>query len=139
MDLTITVNSIIMTDSWFLDEPSNGLNSKMKKFTRNVHLPTHHSCKDSPSWGPGKNQNFSSKTAYDVLSDSNLTPCFTWGWLWKLRIRAKITTFFWLLIRDRLMSNSLRAKINMCDSSLCARCNVEEESSIHITHDSLKA
>lgn len=37
------------------------------------------------------------------------------------------------------MSNSLRAKRHMCDSSFCARCSVEEESSIHIIRDCYKA
>lgn len=63
----------------------------------------------------------------------------SWSWLWGLKIPAKIITFMWLIMKDRLMSNSLRVRRNMSDSAICSRCNCEVESSIHIIRDCVEA
>lgn len=89
--------------------------------------------------GPNFNGKFNIKSAYDLINCNTYGLNGTWSWLWGLKIPAKVVTFFWLILKDKLMSNSLRAKRHMCDSSVCTRCNYVEETSIHIIRDCIKA
>ena len=50
--------------------------------------------------------------------------------------RARVNqTFLWLAMHDKLLTNAERVSRGLSNSSTCAKCNLEEESTIHVLRD----
>ena len=64
------------------------------------------------------------KSFFRFITNSELagTPS-DWQWIWKLNCPQRLRFFMWMVVHDRLLTNSYREHIGFADSSLCPRCN----------------
>lgn len=96
---------------------------------------------DKLIWGEESSGQFSTKSAYDMLT----TPAdyqgihSNWLWIWKLKGPNKLKHFLWLAAHNNLMTNEMRFIRHKTDSPSCYRCHIYEENVLHVLRDCPKA
>lgn len=100
----------------------------------NIHLPRYSSSKNCPHWIGSSNGMFSVASAYDFIN-KEVDDLTGWSWIWKLKLPQKIKGFIWLLLRDRLPTNQLRAHRGMITENICPRCGSANEDRTHLLRD----
>ncbi|KAA3489594.1 reverse transcriptase [Gossypium australe] len=62
-----------------------------------------------------------------------------WKHIWKYKGPQRVRLFFWLVINQRLFTNSERARRGIGQSSACPRCGHELEDIMHVLRDCLNS
>ncbi|GLT74663.1 hypothetical protein SLA2020_464490 [Shorea laevis] len=103
-----------------------------------IPLSSEDCLQDKIIWKANAAGSFSVASAYHLIQDNK--PALPlqdrrWKWIWKLECPERVRMFVWLLLRNRVMTNSVRYERHLTDSTLCPRCGSSQESSIHLLRD----
>ncbi|KAJ8766726.1 hypothetical protein K2173_005337 [Erythroxylum novogranatense] len=91
---------------------------------------------DEAYWNPSPSGNFSLRTAYAHLNDTDFTlPRLPWSLVWKWIGPQRIKSFFWLLLNRGVLSNAERNRRHLTDVDRYHLCRVESESYFHLLRD----
>ncbi|KAK8479479.1 hypothetical protein V6N11_046208 [Hibiscus sabdariffa] len=78
---------------------------------------------DVPGWRWEDNHKFTTRSAYTVLTKTNLSHGDSyWGKIWRLPVSQCIRTFIWLVFHRRLLTNEERARRHLTSSPHCTIC-----------------
>ncbi|KAL5858823.1 hypothetical protein ACOSQ4_000119 [Xanthoceras sorbifolium] len=86
---------------------------------------------DKIIWGGCSKGNFSVKTAYNLMLDSD-SPPWQWNFIWKLKLPPKVLTFLWSLLHGKILTNDHRRARCLTTDSSCPRCFSGLESIDHL-------
>ncbi|KAK1316814.1 hypothetical protein QJS10_CPA05g01062 [Acorus calamus] len=90
---------------------------------------------DELLWGPNPTEGYSVKKGYEWWSRnirSNREMAIHTPRLWKWKVPGKIKIFMWLVLQNRLLTKSYRAKWRPFEPTDCPMCNVEPETVEHL-------
>ncbi|CAN1757952.1 Putative ribonuclease H protein At1g65750 [Linum perenne] len=91
---------------------------------------------DTWTWGGESNDQFSIRSAYDLISDAdNLIPMVDWKAIWNWKGPQRIRQFLWLAMHKKLLTNQERRRRHLTDNAGCTRCGGGEESVLHVLRD----
>ncbi|KAL4377932.1 hypothetical protein GQ457_02G028840 [Hibiscus cannabinus] len=95
---------------------------------------------DVPGWRWESNRTFSVRSAYKALKvpisvDSNIC----WPRIWKLQVQQRVRVFLRLVFHQLLMTNAERKRRNLATSDVCASCQSEIETIVHVLRDCPRA
>ncbi|GLT50394.1 hypothetical protein SLA2020_238810 [Shorea laevis] len=137
--LSLTVADIITPErEWDLDSlhglvPNESIDTiRAIPLSRTAQLP------DSIFWTGSMDGSFSVKSAYHLIQGQRHLlnqPSEAWNWIWKLPCAESIRVFVWLLVRGRVLTNSVRFARHIASSSICPRCESFDETPIHLLRD----
>ncbi|GKV18865.1 hypothetical protein SLEP1_g29190 [Rubroshorea leprosula] len=105
---------------------------------RAIPLSRNSQLEDGDFWASSMDGLFTVKSAYQLLqAPRNFAYHSTdsWNWIWKLHCAERIRLFVWLLVRGRVLTNSVRFARHMAPSPLCPRCESSNETPIHLLRD----
>ncbi|KAF7838390.1 ribonuclease H [Senna tora] len=89
---------------------------------------------DIPIWNPGKNGDFSVRSAYLSIRDLKIEEKLVWKAIWKAKTQQRNKMLLWRLGHEKLPTRSRIASwSNM--SPICQRCGNSRESNIHMIRD----
>ncbi|KAL5785608.1 hypothetical protein ACOSQ2_008000 [Xanthoceras sorbifolium] len=86
---------------------------------------------DKIIWGGCSKGNFSVKTAYNLMLDSD-SPSWQWNFIWKMKLPPKVLTFLWSLLHEKILTNDHRRARCLTTDSSCPRCFSGLESIDHL-------
>ncbi|GLT63422.1 hypothetical protein SLA2020_359880 [Shorea laevis] len=91
---------------------------------------------DSMYWKNSKNGEFSTKSAYELLTNSSLSPLAgCWNKVWSLKAPPKAKSLLWLMLHNRVLTNSTRFARGMAQNDICPRCCNDQEDILHLFRD----
>ncbi|KAK9015627.1 hypothetical protein V6N11_006726 [Hibiscus sabdariffa] len=98
---------------------------------------------DVPGWRWENNRTFSVRSAYKALTADTTTPLVPistdntncWSRIWKLQVQQRVRVFLWLVLHQRIMTNVERKRRHLAISDVCASCQSEAETIIHVLRD----
>ncbi|KAL4347073.1 hypothetical protein GQ457_17G019390 [Hibiscus cannabinus] len=87
---------------------------------------------DNLGWRWEDNRKFTTKSAYGALREvDELHGEAHWRQIWKMPIPQRIRMFFWLVLNERLLTNTERVRRHLSDSAYCSVCNNGSETIEH--------
>ena len=82
---------------------------------------------------------FSVASSYNLLSNfPNSEPSSLWPHVWKLRTPERVRSFIWLLVHDRLLTNSRKSVMGLGNAN-CTHCGSVPETALHVLRDCPRA
>jgi ribonuclease HI len=57
-----------------------------------------------------------------------------WKKIWRLGIPERARAFIWMLVHNRLLTNSRKSKMGLCHA-MCVHCGNKEETALHVMRD----
>ncbi|XP_021855317.1 uncharacterized protein [Spinacia oleracea] len=139
------VSHIIRYGKWNLDDINHLIPNDLKEQILATPLPQSSIVEDFIHWVPSKEGSFSIKSAYNLLlsspPDSSQSTfavnhfSFPWKSLWKLRAPFKYKMLLWNCMHEILPCAKSLNRFATHISPLCVRCNLQEESHLHIFRD----
>ncbi|KAL4359627.1 hypothetical protein AHAS_Ahas08G0096300 [Arachis hypogaea] len=90
---------------------------------------------DYLAWSSSPDGQFSIKSAYQNLMESQITTnrIFRLVWMWQGPERVK--TFLWLVAHNAILTNAERRRRHLTMDGTCPRCQHHDESTIHVLRD----
>jgi ribonuclease HI len=83
----------------------------------------------------GNKRNFSVACMYNNLCGFNKDDAHNlWCQIWKLKVPERVRTFIWMVMHNKLLTNSLKSKMGL-SHSMCFYCRVVEETTLHVLRD----
>ena len=91
-------------------------------------------------WNHNKNDTHTTKSGYSWLiarsnKIDNLDSPSSWIWIWKLQLPENIKFLFWLACHRSVPTLSLLNHINLAQSAICTRCDLQNETFLHCVRD----
>ncbi|PNY12420.1 ribonuclease H [Trifolium pratense] len=87
----------------------------------------------------GSKYSFSVSSMYNNLCDFHGNESdSTWNMIWKLQVPERVRAFVWLLMHDRLLTNSTKSSMGL-GHAMCNYCGDVVETAIHVMRDCPKA
>lgn len=122
MNSNLKVAVLIDNNRWNLNTINHIIDDRTRDDILGINIPLDPDISDYPCWVGTSSGMFSTASAYDLINkhDNDLEG---WSWLWKLHLPAKFKTFLWLIMLDKLPTNSLRAHRGMTECAQRPRCN----------------
>ncbi|CAI0541465.1 unnamed protein product [Linum tenue] len=121
---------------WDLNNLSQFLPDELLLKIAGVQPPVEGAGEDVPTWGLEVNGQFSVRTAYSLATDcSDKDDAAKWKEIWKWRGPERVRHFLWLAMRERLLTNSERARRKLTTSTGCGACGCDEETVLHVLRD----
>ncbi|GLT29235.1 hypothetical protein SLA2020_041140 [Shorea laevis] len=139
-----TLPSLMVADvitpegEWDLNLLSNLFPAETVDVIRAIPLTRNAQLQDNMFWTGSMDGSLMVKSAYQLIQAQwNLAnPLIdSWRWIWKLQCAERIRIFIWLVIHGRLLTNSIRVARHMSSSFTCPRCNLSDETPIHLLRD----
>ncbi|CAN1120508.1 Putative ribonuclease H protein At1g65750 [Linum perenne] len=91
---------------------------------------------DVCTWGLDDNGRFSVRTAYELVHDSpNPRPEVDWSLVWRWNGPGRVQYFLWLAAQGKLLTNLERKRRHLTNGGNCPRCDLDEESILHVLRD----
>jgi ribonuclease HI len=84
------------------------------------------------------NNNFSVAAMYMILDGYGREENTLWSKVWKLHVPERVRTFTWMMLHQRLLTNSLKNSMGLCHA-MCAFCGDVEETILHVMRDCPRA
>ena len=94
--------------------------------------------KDRLMWKYSRDENYSTKIAYELLTEDFLgSQQFQqerkiWTTIWKAHVPLRIINFVWKLLHDRLPTKATLHNRGINNDETCPLCNAEEETPTHL-------
>ncbi|CAI0546181.1 unnamed protein product [Linum tenue] len=130
------VAAFVDNGKWDLNTLSQFLLDELLLKIAGVQPPVEGAGEDVPTWGPEVNGTFSVRTAYSLATDcSDKDDAAKWKEIWKWRGPERVRHFLWLAMRERLLTNSERARRKLTTSTGCGACGCAEETVLHVLRD----
>ncbi|GLT30338.1 hypothetical protein SLA2020_051420 [Shorea laevis] len=127
---SLLVADVISSDgTWDLDSLQTLVLMETINIIRAIPLTRNLQLLDSIFWAGSRDGSFTIKSALDDF------PRDSWLWIWKLQCVERIRMFVWLLVRGRVLTNSVCFTRHMTASPACPRCEVFDETPIHLLRD----
>lgn len=126
---TILHNRVINLNTLSFDLPDS-INLKIHSTYIKQGLPS----KDKSNWNTINHNSFSTKTAYDLISNLHKAPEETkdYSWVWKVPTLNKIKAFLWLVVHNTLPTTLMLSRRNISDTDICSICYKEKKDIEHI-------
>ncbi|GMJ03912.1 hypothetical protein HRI_004060400 [Hibiscus trionum] len=91
---------------------------------------------DQLVWRLTPRGNFETKSAYGLLTGTlEASPNVLWRLIWKAPVPQRLHVFLWVLSQNKLMTNHERYRRHIGHFSTCPRCNLEDETILHVLRD----
>lgn len=91
---------------------------------------------DFAVWTRDPVQGFTVKSAYEVaLETRGYHKQGSWNLIWKLKVPPKIQTFMWLVMHNKLLTNTARVRRGFTQDDSCSRCLHGSEDTLHLLRD----
>jgi zinc-binding in reverse transcriptase len=94
---------------------------------------------DTAIWGLNPQGKFTTLFAYNLLTYFDDICDRNWEEIWKWKGPQRVKTFLWLSAREALLTNKRRARMGLTDTPVCPRCQLHEETTIHVLRDYIHA
>ncbi|PNX79213.1 RNA-directed DNA polymerase (reverse transcriptase) [Trifolium pratense] len=83
----------------------------------------------------GNKKDFSVTSMYNNLRGFNKYDAhYMWCKVWKLKAPERVRTFIWLVMHNKLLTNSLKSVTGL-SHAMCSYCRVVEETTLHVLRD----
>ncbi|GLT96250.1 hypothetical protein SLE2022_138910 [Rubroshorea leprosula] len=139
VDSSLLVADVINSDGeWDLDFLHTLVPVEIVEIIKAIPLSRNLQLTDSIFWAGSMDGSFTVRSAYQLIQEQKKldnSSLDSWSWVWKLCCAERIRMFIWLLVRGRVLTNSLRFDRHMFASCVCPRCDVFEETHIHLLRD----
>ncbi|KAA3460139.1 reverse transcriptase [Gossypium australe] len=112
------------------------------KLKRIVSIPPPHpdDGEDRIIWARSGSGSFSIRSAYWALKENSWRPKDDdWKIVWKYKGPQRVKIFLWLVVNQKLLTNSERSRRGINHSSACPRCGQDPEDTMHVLRDCLMA
>lgn len=88
-----------------------------------------HHPNDEVKWARNPTGNFTTKTAYELVSESSLQRHNEglWKMVWKIQGPKRVRVFMWKLLNNGVLTNDVRLRRHMTSSDLCPLCRSSAE------------
>ncbi|GMJ13731.1 hypothetical protein like AT4G29090 [Hibiscus trionum] len=101
-----------------------------------IKCPSLADVNDQLVWRLTPRGNFETKSAYGLLTGNlEAAPNVLWRLIWQAPMPQRLRVFLWIISRNKLMRNHERFRRHVGHSSTCPRCNLEDETIIHVLGD----
>lgn len=91
---------------------------------------------DKVSWMNARSGKFTVNEAYMLTAEGSKDDGWEgWRMLWKMRIQQRVKVFAWIMVHDKLMTNSEGWRRRLTHSPVCARCVQGDEGVMHAIRD----
>ncbi|CAN1746080.1 Putative ribonuclease H protein At1g65750 [Linum perenne] len=136
-----TVAEMTMEDGgWNFELLDSLLQPEMIDLVAGMSPPQPNRGEDDWIWGREDSGNFTIKSAYDLICQTEETPTLSiWKTIWRWDGPNRIRHFLWLAARNRLLTNESRKHRGMSQEAGCEFCHVADESVCHVLRDCLFA
>ena len=88
--------------------------------------------RDTLRWGYGEKGIFSTKEAYNIIIQKQISKDLLWEKIWHHSNWPKVSTFLWLLGHNRILTWDNLRKRGFIGPSICHMCRKEEETALHL-------
>ncbi|GLT41648.1 hypothetical protein SLA2020_156950 [Shorea laevis] len=135
---SLLVANVIKSDrEWDLDILHNLVPKETVEIIRAIPLSRSTLLDDNIFWSGTMDGSFTVKSAYQIIQAPRIPAHLdgSWHWIWKLQCAERIRIFAWLLVRGRLLTNSVRFARHMASSPTYPRCESSDETIIHLLRD----
>ncbi|QHO25231.1 Putative ribonuclease H protein [Arachis hypogaea] len=137
----ITNSSDMLTDfldvsgQWDIRNLQEVLPEDVVKRIATISPPSPWKEADHIAWGLSSDGQFSIKTAYQNLRDTQATPNKIFQLVWTWKGPERVRTFLWLVIHNAILTNVERSRRHLTTDNACPRCRQHEESILHLLRD----
>ncbi|RYR72069.1 hypothetical protein Ahy_A02g006258 [Arachis hypogaea] len=137
----ITNSSDMLTDfldvsgQWDIRKLQEVLPEDVVKRIATISPPSPWKEADHIAWGLSSDGQFSIKTAYQNLRDTQATPNKIFQLVWTWKGPERVRTFLWLVIHNAILTNVERSRRHLTTDNACPRCRQHEESILHLLRD----
>ncbi|GLT67725.1 hypothetical protein SLA2020_400120 [Shorea laevis] len=101
-----------------------------------VQLDDKNGVQDLIYWRHTTHGNFSTSSAYELLIKSISSPIAgSWEMLWQVKAAPKAKSLLWLMLHNRVLTNSSRMARGLTTDDLCPRCQNGSEDILHCFRD----
>ena len=103
-----------------------------------MHISKINDSKDRLMWKYSRDGNYSTKRAYELLTEDSLgsqkfqQEMKIWIAIWKAHVPLRITNFVWELLHDSLPTMTTLHSKGISNDDICPLCNAEEETPTHL-------
>ncbi|KAK3204897.1 hypothetical protein Dsin_018943 [Dipteronia sinensis] len=130
--LSQVVSDFLVDGQWLIDQLVVVLPWGVVHRIPSIHADRNSSGSDRAIWGWSKNGEFSVKTAYDGCLNTDRNAVWNWKFIWKLHLPPRVQYFLWLVMHEKIFTNSQRAARGMDSDGFCPRCEVAIEDTDHL-------
>lgn len=123
---------ITASGAWNIDAIKDTLPSSIVHEITAIPPPMEEDGADSIGWSGTTDANFTTKSAYNLLCQSQTATQGDWPCIWKWRGPHRIQMFMWIVAHGRLLTNSRRHAWNPATSPTGAACHLEDETVMHV-------
>ncbi|KAK5831685.1 hypothetical protein PVK06_015483 [Gossypium arboreum] len=127
---------VLVNGDWNLDLFRLWLLEEVVRRIISIPLPLDQAGPDFLSWSRTTSGVFSVKSAYFLLKDEFWNPKeATWSMLWKIPGPQRVKHFIWLILKQRLLTNSERVMRGIAQDATCHLCSYIKEYTLHVLRD----
>ena len=127
-----TVNYYLSNGEWLIPQLSLVLPWHIIHRVVSIHVGGTHSGSDKCIWAWDRGGDFTVKTAYDGLIQTDLLALWPWRFLWKLKMPIRVQHFLWILFHGKILTNEQRCSRGMTEDISCPRCHSGIENIDHL-------
>ncbi|GLT46558.1 hypothetical protein SLA2020_203020 [Shorea laevis] len=135
----LKVAEVITQDKeWDLEALHDLVSDELVDAIRAIPLSNSLQNEDSMFWAGTRDGCFSVKSAYQIIQEQRnlqFSNDQAWSWIWRLSCTERIRMFVWLLIRGRVLTNSLCFAWHILSSPICPQCESSIETPLHLLRD----
>ncbi|XP_040967822.1 uncharacterized protein [Gossypium hirsutum] len=123
---------VLVNGDWNLDLFRLWLPEEVVRRIISIPLPLDQAGPNFLSWSRTTSGVFSVKSAYFLLKDEFWNPKeATWSMLWKIPGPQRVKHFIWLILKQRLLTNSERVMRGIAQDATCHLCGYIKEYTLH--------
>lgn len=127
-----TVSEFILNSKrWDNDKLKDLVHVHLVNMIRAVLIPLTYNAQDKLEWPLSGMKSFSVCYAYHLIA-GNFQRDEVLGWVWRISCIKRAKTFIWLVAKNKILTNSERARRNMTMDNNCPVYNNGEETLDHL-------
>ncbi|GLT78653.1 hypothetical protein SLA2020_501810 [Shorea laevis] len=101
-----------------------------------VQLESDNTDQDGIYWSEASHGKFSTSSAYNMVINDNCVPIAScWNKIWKIKAAPKEKGLLWLMLHNRVLTNSSRMARGLTNDDSCPRCQHGREDVLHCFRD----
>jgi hypothetical protein len=138
-DLQMRVRDVFIDGKWNFNMLYTTIPSNVTDRLKLLPVCLNPQVADCYTWKGNLNGLYTAQDGYYWLNHNdfinNATNEISWNWLWHIPAPEKIKFFIWTALQNALPTKTMLSHRGLLQVTLCPRCNIEEETTLHCLRD----